>query len=318
MTRRDAKTTPTSVTRAPDATIETRRMYLDHFGLLEPPFSLTPNTGYFLASPAHREALNLLLFSLRSGEGFVKITGEVGTGKTLLCRKLMCQLGPEFVTAYVPHPPSDADSVIGAVAEELGFEAPADRYRALRELTRLLVQLDAEGRQAVLLLDEAHVLSEDALEAVRLLTNLETEQKKLLQVVLFGQPELDHKLAQPSLRQLRQRIPFSYALRALGRRELAVYVNHRLRVAGRRSGPLFSSGAFDVLLRASGGIPRLVNVLGHKALLAAWGRGESQVEARHVRRAASDTEGARRLRASRLGGFGGLGGLRWSSGGGAG
>ena len=277
------------------------RLYLDHFGLLEPPFTLTPNTGYFLASPAHREALNLLLFALRSGEGFVKITGEVGTGKTLLCRKLMCQLGDGFVSAYVPHPPTSSEGLIGSVAEELGAKAPGDRNRALRELGRLLIQLDAAGRRAVLLLDEAHVLPEDALEAVRLLTNLETERQKLLQVVLFGQPELDQRLARPGLRQLRQRISFAYRLRPLSGGELAAYVHHRLRVAGHRGEPLFAQEALDVLLRASGGIPRLVNVLGNKALLAAWGRSSPRVLARHVRRAAADTEGARRLRASPFG-----------------
>lgn len=283
------------------------RIYLEHFGLLEPPFSLTPNTGYFLASPGHREALNLLLFALRSGEGFVKVTGEVGTGKTLLCRKLMCQLGSDFVTAYLPHPPTGADALISTVAEELGFEAPPDRNRALRELTRLLVEMDGAGRRVVLLLDEAQVLPEDALEAVRLLTNIETEKTKLLQVVLFGQPELDHRLAQASLRQLRQRIPFAYRLRPLDRDELEVYVKHRLRVAGQRGSPLFTPAALDVLARASGGIPRLVNVLAHKTLLAAWGRGERGAHAHHVRRAAADTEGAHRLRASRLGRLGSLG-----------
>ena len=278
------------------------RLYLDHFGLLEPPFTLTPNTGYFLASPAHREALNLLLFALRSGEGFVKITGEVGTGKTLLCRKLMCQLGDGFVTAYVPHPPTSSDGLLAAVAEEMGLEVDStDRNRTLRQLSNQLIELDAAGRRAVLVIDEAHVLPEDALEAVRLLTNLETERQKLLQVVLFGQPELDQRLAQPVLRQLRQRIAFAYRLRPLSRGELGVYVEHRLRVAGSRSGSLFESEAIDVLQRASGGIPRLVNVLGNKALLAAWGRRAPRVLAGHVRRAAADTEGAHRLRASPLG-----------------
>ena len=279
------------------------RLYLDHFGLLEPPFTLTPNTGYFLASPAHREALNLLLFALRSGEGFVKITGEVGTGKTLLCRKLMCQLGDGFVTAYVPHPPTSTEGLLAAVAEEMGLGVATDRNRTLRQLSSRLIELDAAGRRAVLVIDEAHVLPEDALEAVRLLTNLETERQKLLQVVLFGQPELDRRLAQPSLRQLRQRIAFSYRLRPLSRSELGVYVEHRLRVAGSRDESLFECEAIDVLQRASGGIPRLVNVLGNKALLAAWGRRAHRVAASHVRRAAADTEGARRLGASALGGW---------------
>jgi MSHA biogenesis protein MshM len=278
------------------------RLYLDHFGLLEAPFTLTPNTGYFLASPAHREALNLLLFALRSGEGFVKITGEVGTGKTLLCRKLICQLADGFESVYVPHPPTSSEGLLAAVAEEMGLEIASDeRNRVLRRLAQRLIELDAAGRRAVLVIDEAHVLPEDTLEAVRLLTNLETERQKLLQVVLFGQPELDQRLAQPGLRQLRQRISFAYRLRPLSRSELGVYVEHRLRVAGSRGESLFASEAIDVLQRASGGIPRLVNVLGNKALLAAWGHRAPRVLASHVRRAAADTEGARRLYASPFG-----------------
>lgn len=268
-------------------------LYLEHFGLRELPFSLTPDTSYFLTCPTHREALNLLLVALRSGEGFTKIVGEVGTGKTLLCRKLLRSLGDAFVTAYIPNPLLTSKALFAALADELAVEKAlvTDSHRRLEPIAARLIELDAAGKRVVLLLDEAQALPEETLEAIRLLTNLETETRKLIHIVLFGQPELDARIARPSLRQLRQRITFAYRLRPLTRPELGAYVHHRLRVAGFEEHELFDADALQSLFRASRGVPRVVNILCHKALLAAYGLGDVYVSRSHVRAAVSDTEG---------------------------
>ncbi len=266
-------------------------MYLEHFGLTEPPFLLTPNTAYTYEYGGHREALNVLLVALRSGEGFVRVVGEVGTGKTLLCRALLRALGDEFTTAYLPHPPRTPEGIELALAEELGLD-PGERADAARlhgRIGRRLLELSASGKRLVLLVDEAHTLPAECLEAVRLLSNLETETAKLVQIVLVGQPELDDLLARPALRQLRQRIAFSYRLRPLDRFRLEGYVQRRLRVAA-CSRELFGRRALDVIWRNTRGVPRLVNIVCHKALLDAFGRGDAVVDAGHVRRAVADTE----------------------------
>jgi len=269
-------------------------MYLNFFGLREYPFRLTPDTGYFFAHRSHQEALNVLLVALRQGEGFIKVTGEVGTGKTLLCRKLLNSLEGELVTAYIPNPFLNPVALRMALAEELGIEFARNigQHRLLARITERLVELNADGRGVVLLIDEAQAMPDESLEALRLLTNLETERHKLLQVVLFGQPELDQRLAQPRLRQLRQRITFSHGLRPLDRDGLRAYLRHRLSVAGYGGEELFTDRAVGLLHRCSRGVPRLVNVLAHKALLAAYGRGVRRVTPALVRTAAADTEDA--------------------------
>ncbi len=270
-------------------------MYLEHFGLRELPFGLTPNTSFLWDDGGHREALNVMLVALRSGEGFVKIVGEVGTGKSLLCRALLNELGDKFVTAYVPDPFLTPEGVRLALAEELGVkvEAGAQRHVLMKAITRKLLALHKSGKRVVLVMDEAQALPPESLEALRLLTNIETETTKLLQVVLFGQPELDEILARPELRQLKQRVAFSHRLTPVGRIGLQGYVAHRLKSAGRKTPDLFEPAAFAALHRASGGIPRLVNILCHKSLMLAYGRGEYRVTRAHVRAAAADTEGAR-------------------------
>lgn len=272
-------------------------MYQTHFGLDEPPFGITPDTSFFFAFTCYQEALNTLLVAVRSGEGFIKITGEVGTGKTLLCRKFLASIGDDFVTAYIPNPYLEPRTLLMAVAEDLhiAVDATADQHHLLKALTLGLMNFAREGKRAVLCLDEAQAMPMETLEALRLLTNLETEKRKLLQIVLFGQPELDDKLDQDSIRQLKQRISFHYRLGELGRTELEAYVKHRLAIAGYAGVNLFTQNAMRQLHRASGGVPRLVNILAHKALLLAYGQGRMQVEALHIRAAVADTPAARRL-----------------------
>jgi len=270
-------------------------MYEQHFGLREAPFLLTPDTGYFYAWRAHQEALNVLLVALAAGEGFIKITGEVGTGKTLLCRKLLASTGEDVVTAWLPNSLLEPEALREALAEELGLAAPRElgQHRQLRLIYERLVALAEAGRHVVVCLDEAQAMPDQTLEALRLLSNLETEKRKLLTVILFGQPELDQRLASEELRQLRSRIGFSYRLQPLDLDGVRNYVAHRLHVAGSpHAATLFRPGALCCLHRASRGIARLVNILAHKALLAAFGEGAREVHTCHMLRAVADTEDA--------------------------
>lgn len=267
-------------------------MYLEHFNFKEHPFTLTPNVSFFCNLKGHEEALKTVLFSLHSNEGFIKVIGEVGSGKTLLCRKLLTSIESNFVTAYIPNPDLSPIELRRAFARELGIN-PAllhDQHELLTHINNQLLHLHATGKRVVLLLDEAQALSVESLEALRLLTNLETETHKLLQIVLFGQPELDERLNQISLRQLKQRISFSYYLPTLTREDLDTYIFHRVATAGYTYGTLFTRKARDILFRASAGIPRVVNILCHKALLAAYGRGDKKITPQIMRIAAQDTE----------------------------
>jgi len=267
-------------------------MYLEHFKFNEMPFGLTPNVALFCGLKGHEEALNVLLFSLRSGEGFIKIIGEVGSGKTLLCRKILETLGDEFVTAYLPNPDLSPLELRRALARELGIDLAnlQDQHELLTLINNRLLELHRADKQVVLLLDEAQALPLESLETLRLLTNIETEKSKLLQVVLFGQPELDEHLASRQLRQLAQRITFSYYLPLLSREDLDTYLFHRLAMVGHTAGSLFAKKARDILYRASKGVPRIVNVLCHKALLVAYGRGELKITRKIMRYAIKDTK----------------------------
>lgn len=266
-------------------------MYAEHFGLRELPFGITPDTSFFFSSPRSQEALNTLLVAVRNGEGFIKITGEVGTGKTLLCRKFMAMLGDDFVTAYIPNPYLEPRTLMLALADELELtlERDVDQHQMLKSITQRLLELARDGKRVVLCLDEAQAIPVESLEALRLLTNLETAKRKLLQIVLFGQPELDHNLALDSIRQLAQRITFHYHLGPLNRDDLDYYIAHRLRVAGFGGARLFSRGAVAKLYEASRGVPRLVNILSHKALMLCYGEGKQSVSRKHVTDAARDT-----------------------------
>lgn len=288
-------------------------MYEAFFGLAEKPFSLLPNTGFLVPLAPHRGCLNLLRVALAEGEGFVKVSGEVGTGKTLLCRALLNQLDPaHHALAWLPEPPDGPLALRRALAAELGVAeaVDGDDFALFAALQARLIALAGKGRPCVLLIDEAQTLSRETLEALRLLTNLETERQKLLQVVLFGQPELDTLLARDDLRQLRQRITFAYRLMPLDAGEVAHYLNERLALAGYAGGGLFEAAAVRLLARGSGGVPRLVNILAHKALMVAFGEGRRWVERRHVEAALVDTEQARPVGFDWRRPFAGLGGRR--------
>ncbi len=292
-------------------------MYLQHFGLREPPFSLTPDTSFFFACASYQEGLNTLLVAARTGEGFIKIVGEVGNGKTLLCRKFLTTLNSDrrttteigtqdggasgrhaakFITAYIPNPYLEPRSLLLALAEEFRIEVDhsADQHHLLKELTRTLLNFAREGKRVVVCLDEAQAMPLESLEVLRLLTNLETEKRKLMQVVLFGQPELDERLKQNSVRQLRQRITFQYELNGLQRDEMDRYLRHRLAVAGYQGETMFTPSAVGLMHRVTRGTPRLANIIAHKALMLAYAEGRQQVQARHVRRAAADTPESRK------------------------
>ena len=267
--------------------------YLKHLGLRELPFGITPDTTYFFASRSIQEALNTLLVAVSNGEGFIKITGEVGTGKTLLCRKFLSTVAPGWVSAYIPNPNLEPRGLLLALAEELGFPGESvEAHRLTKDLMQRLLDIARQGKRVVLCMDETQAMPLATLETVRLLTNLETEKRKLMQVVLFGQPELDRNLASESVRQLRQRITFQYTLKALDRKEVADYVAHRLAIAGYPGRGLFTNAALKEMHAASGGVPRLVNILAHKSLLVVFGEGGREVDRRHVRTAVEDTPSA--------------------------
>ncbi|WP_286234683.1 ExeA family protein [Thalassotalea sediminis] len=267
-------------------------MYLYHFGLRELPFTLTPNTNFYLGMAPHFEAFEVLLTALKTGEGFIKVIGEVGTGKTLLCRKLLNEIPEHFITAYIPNPYLQPDELRRAVAVELGVKQAQRMSVQLltQRIQERLLTLHSQGHSVVLILDEAQALPAESLEALRLFTNLETETRKLLQVVLFAQPELDQRLNEDTFRQLKQRITFSYHLRAMTEQEVAKYIEHRLQVAGYKGAQLFDEKLCARIARVSHGIPRLVNILCHKMLMLSYGQGSYRLTKKHLTLAVQDTE----------------------------
>jgi len=271
-------------------------MYLRHFSLREAPFSITPDPAFFFPHDGAQAALNTLLVALRSGEGFLKIVGEVGCGKTVLCRQLLKTLQAECVTAYIPNPDMGPDDLLLALALELNVEvtAPHSRYQMLGALRDRLLQHAYAGCRVVVCIDEAQAIPLRTVESLRLLSNLETEKQKLLQLVLLGQPELDERLARPEIRQLLQRITFSEHLGPMAAASVPAYLAHRLATAALddlTDVRLFEPAAARALAHYSGGVPRLVNVLAHKCLMLVYGENGRRVKARHVRMAAADTPG---------------------------
>ena len=268
-------------------------MYLEHFGLRELPFTISPDTSFYLPLPTHRNALNTLLISTRSGEGFVKVVGEVGTGKTMLCRRYLSILDESgVITAYIPNPQVEATMLLNAIADELkiDYDNSMNQQQVLKQINTFLINANADDKRVVLCMDEAQAIPVETLEALRLLSNLETERQKLLQIVLFGQPELDERLQGPSVRQLRQRICFSCGLKPLSKDEVRDYIGHRVTKAGYKGSRLFTDRAVNKIARASRGFPRLVNILAHKSLMAAFGEGHHIIDKAHASLAVKDTE----------------------------
>ena len=268
-------------------------MYLEHFGLRELPFTISPDTNFYLSLPSHQDALNTLAVSTNTGEGFIKVIGEVGTGKTMLCRKFMAMLDPRmFITAYIPNPYVEPMVLLCAIADELGIEYDdhINQHQLLKKLNTFLMNAYSEDKRVVLCMDEAQAIPVETLEALRLLSNLETERRTLLQIVLFGQPELDDRLRGPSVRQLRQRIAFSCRLLPITKEEVRDYIAYRLGKAAYDGPRLFCDRVVKEIYQASAGIPRLVNILAHKSLMAAYGEGQREISLEHVRLAIRDTE----------------------------
>ncbi len=246
-------------------------VYLDYYGLAEPPFDITPNPRFLFYSAKHREAYNHLLYGIRERKGFVQMTGEVGAGKTTLCRAMLEQLDNHYSTALILNPILTADELIKTVALEFGLPVHGlDRLDTLAVINNFLLQQVERGKETLLIIDEAQDLTDELLEQVRLLSNLETDDRKLLQIILFGQPELRDRLNNPRLRQLRQRITVRYHLPPLTRYEVTQYVQHRIHVSGGNGTPHFTRPAMWRVHRYSHGIPRLVNAVCDKALLAGF------------------------------------------------
>jgi general secretion pathway protein A len=243
-------------------------------------------------SAKHREAFNHLLYGIRERKGFVQLTGEVGAGKTTLCRAMLEQLGPNFSTALILNPVLDADQLVKAIALELNLRVRGlDRLETVAEINRFLLQQVDQGKDTVLIIDEAQDLTPALLEQVRLLSNLETDERKLLQIVLMGQPELRERLDEFGLRQLRQRITIRYHLNSLRRNEVGQYVRHRLQVSGANGAPYFTSAALWRVYNYSKGIPRLINAVCDKSLLAGYVAQRDRIDFSTVGRAVRELEG---------------------------
>lgn len=262
-------------------------MYQSFYGFNQAPFSLTPNTELFQGLPPHYEAIQTVLSAIEMGEGVIKVSGEVGTGKTMVCRMLINQLADQVALVYLPNPQLSAEELRLAVVKELAIELTGGES-IVDAIHVKLLDLHKQGQRVVALVDEAQCLSDESLETIRLFGNLETEQAKLMQIVLLGQPELDSRLEEHHLRQLRQRISFSANLRSLSMAETFAYIEHRLQISGGNT-KLFDDTVKKAIWRASKGVPRLINQLCHKSLLLAFTQNDTHVQNNHVFDAINDT-----------------------------
>ena len=266
-------------------------MYLNHFGLNEPPFRITPHTDFFFGGANRGATLEALLYAITHDEGIVKVSGEVGSGKTMLCRVLMERLPAQVQTILLANPSLSRDEILYAIGEELDLKPVGERLSVLLlKLQEHLISLYGENQRVVLLIDEAHAMPQETLEQIRLLSNLETGHAKLLQIVLFGQPELDEHLNLPHMRQLKERITHSFRLEPLLRSDVEAYLEFRMRAAGYRGPSVFSPEAVRRIVKASQGLTRRVNILADKSLLAAFADNEHGITAKHVDRAVRDSE----------------------------
>jgi general secretion pathway protein A len=267
-------------------------VYLEYYGLKEPPFNINPNPRLLYFTSKHREALNHMLYGIRERKGFVQLTGEVGAGKTTLCRAMLEQLGDGFETALILNPVLSPDQLMKAIAMEFGIPVKGlDRLETVAALNDFLLEQVMVGNDCVLIIDEAQDLVNELLEQVRLLSNLETDDRKLLQIVLLGQPELRDRLNDHSLRQLRQRITVRYHLPPLNQGEVGHYIQHRLVACGANGAPWFTAAAFWRIYRYSRGIPRLINAVCDKCLLAGYVKRLERIDFRMVGRAIKELEG---------------------------
>ena len=271
-------------------------MYYQHFGLKEPPFKITPNTDFFFSGGNRGAVLDALLYAITNGEGIIKVVGEVGSGKTMLCRMLQTILPEKIESIYLANPSVAPEDVLHAIAFELQLKVPknADRLKVMQLLQSHLLNRHAEGRQVVIFVEEAQGMPLATLEEIRLLSNLETKQDKLLQIVLFGQPELDSNLSETHIRQLRERITHSFHLEPLATKDIGEYLILRLRAAGYHGPHLFSEAAIKKISAAAEGLARRVNILADKALLAAFADNVYQVSPKHVKAAIQDSEFGRK------------------------
>jgi len=268
-------------------------LYNRFFGFRKSPFNITPDPRMVFFSERHRDALDHMLFGITQRKGFIQLTGEVGCGKTTLCRAVLERLPKRYETALILNPCMTEIQLLRAILDELGLNVPAscDRVAYLDALNRFLLDCASDDRDVVLVIDEAQDMSNDLLEQVRLLSNLETDDRKLMQIVLIGQPELRDKLNNPALRQLRQRITVRFHIDPLSRVEIHQYIRHRIAAAGGAGYPTFTDWALRKIYRYSGGVPRLVNAVCDKALLCAYVGNSVKIDSRTVARAIHELEG---------------------------
>ena len=267
-------------------------MYYDYFGLNQPPFRITPDTSLFFPGGDRGAVLDALIYAIVNGEGMVKVVGEVGSGKTMLCRMLEKELPDKVEVVYLANPSLSPENILHAIAFELKLTLTPEtsRLEVMHNLQEYLLKRHAENRQVVVFVEEAQAMPIATLEEIRLLSNLETQQSKLLQIVLFGQPELDELIANPEIRQLKERITYSFQLNPFVSEHIRDYLNSRLRASGYRAGEVFDKSAIRQIERYSKGLLRRVNILADKAMLAAFATNTNQVTAEHVRQAARDSE----------------------------
>src|SRR5512135_1097034 len=266
-------------------------MYLEHFGLTEPPFKITPVTEFFFAGANRGEILDALIYAITDGEGIVKISGEVGSGKTMLCRMLLDRLPSNIKAIYLANPSMSRDELLYAIADRLDLNLEGQRVNViLQTLQNQLEAMYERGERCVVLVDEAHAMPLDTLEELRLLYNLQVGKHKLIQIVLFGQPELDEKLEQSNMRQLKDRIVHHFSILPISRKVINDYLMFRMRAAGYKGPDIFSPAAVLLIGKASQGLMRRVNILADKALLAAFVENTHKIEVRHVQAAIRDSE----------------------------
>lgn len=267
-------------------------MYYSHFGLTQPPFRITPNTEFFFSGGNRGPILEALIYAISQGEGIIKVTGEVGSGKTMLCNMLQSRLPPNVETAYIANPSVSPEEILQAIALELHLKPARDagHLEIMQLIHAHLLERHAQGRQIVVFVEESQSMPIATLEEIRLLSNLETAHSKLLQIVLFGQPELEDNLRQTNIRQLRERITHSFRLSPLKAGEIGDYLNFRLRAAGYHGPDLFSPAVINAMAKASGGLTRRINLIADKAMLAAFAENTHTIKLKHVKAAVRDSE----------------------------